>query len=128
MDPGRRAKLFAPFDALKGFSDAVSAKKELYEDRRDLSEEDLAELERRLQILQSRCPARILVTFYVPCRDENSEAFGLRGQYQTLSGVCLKVDSQTCRCLLMEGARISFSDLYRLESEEGLFDHGPENL
>lgn len=25
MDPGRRAKLFAPFDALKGFSEALSA-------------------------------------------------------------------------------------------------------
>ena len=128
MDLGRRAKLFAPFDALKGFGDAVSAKKELYESRRDLSEEDLAEMERRLHILKRRCPARIRVTFYVSCRDENSEAFGLRGQYHTLSGICLKVDGEKGRCLLMEGDQISFSDLYRLESEEGLFDHGPEDL
>lgn len=128
MDPGRRAKLFAPFDALKGFGDAVSAKKELYEDRRDLSEEDLAELERRLQILKGRCPARIRATFYVPCQDENSEAFGLRGQYHTISGVCMKVDAQIGRCLLMECARISFADLYCLESEEGLFDNGPEDF
>ena len=126
MDLGRRAKLFSPFDALKGFSSAVSAKNELYESRRDLNEEDLQELERRLHILKGRCPARIRATFYVPCQDENSEAWGKGGQYHTLSGTCLKVDAQTGRCLLMEEERISFSDLYCLESEDGLFDEGPE--
>ncbi len=128
MDLGRRAKLFAPFDALRGFGDAVSAKKELYESRRDLSEEDLSELDRRLRLLKENCPARVQVTFFLPCTDENSEAFGLMGQYHTLSGLCLKVDEQVSRCLLMEGARISFKDLYALESEEGLFDPGPEDL
>lgn len=126
MDLGRRAKLFSPFDALKGFSSAVSAKNELYESRRDLNEEDLQELERRLHILKGRCPARIRATFYVPCQDENSEAWGKGGQYRTLSGTCLKVDEQIGRCLLMEEERISFSDLYCLESEDGLFDEGPE--
>ena len=126
MDLGRRAKLFSPFDALKGFSSAVSAKNELYESRRDLNEEDLQELERRLHILKDRCPARIRATFYVPCQDENSEAWGKGGQYRTLSGTCLKVDEQIGRCLLMEEERISFSDLYCLESEDGLFDEGPE--
>ena len=126
MDLGRRAKLFSPFDALKGFSSAVSAKNELYESRRDLNEEDLQELEMRLHILKGRCPARIRATFYVPCQDENSEAWGKGGQYRTLSGICLKVDEQIGRCLLMEEERISFSDLYCLESEDGLFDEGPE--
>ncbi len=128
MDLGRRAKLFAPFDALKGFGSAVSAKNELYESRRDLNEEELQELEMRLHILKDRCPARIRATFYVPCQDENSEAWGKGGQYHTLSGICLKVDEQIGRCLLMEGERISFSDLYCLESEEGLFDREPEDF
>ena len=47
MELAKRAKIFSPFDALKGFSSAVSAKNELYESRRDLNEEDLQELERR---------------------------------------------------------------------------------
>ena len=128
MAAGKRAKIFSAFDALKGFSSAVSAKNELYESRRDLNEEDLQELERRLHILKGRCPARIRATFYVPCQDENSEAWGKGGQYRTLSGTCLKVDEQTGRCLLMEEERISFSDLYCLESEDGLFDEGPEAL
>ena len=51
MDRGRRAKIFAPFDALKGFSEAVAAKDVLYEERITLSQEDQEELNRRLAIL-----------------------------------------------------------------------------
>lgn len=41
MDVGRRAKIFAPYDALKGFHEAVDAKNVLYRDKADLSEEDV---------------------------------------------------------------------------------------
>ena len=51
MDCGRRAKIFAPFDALSGFSDAVSAKETPYEYRRELSDGEKDELDRRLGIL-----------------------------------------------------------------------------
>ena len=33
MDRRKRAKIFAPFDALRGFSEAVASKDVLYEDR-----------------------------------------------------------------------------------------------
>ena len=46
MNRGHRAKIFAPFDALKGFNEAVSAKEVLYESRIELSPEDAAELDR----------------------------------------------------------------------------------
>ena len=32
MDTGHRAKIFAPFDALTGFSDAVASKRTMYSD------------------------------------------------------------------------------------------------
>ena len=48
MDVGRRAKIFAPFDALRGFNEAVASKDVLYEHKRELNEEDQAELNRRL--------------------------------------------------------------------------------
>ena len=47
MDVGRRAKIFAPFDALKGFNEAVAAKDILYRDKEVPGEEDSAELNRR---------------------------------------------------------------------------------
>ena len=99
MDTGKRAKIFSPFDALKGFNDAVASKNVQYTDRTELTEEDRKRLNRQLHILKgltfnSRMARAnrviISVTYYVPCSDENNEAYGLRGQYQTLTGVILR--------------------------------------
>lgn len=45
MDRKDRAKQFMPFDALKGLKDALSEKEIEYEERKELSEEKLKELE-----------------------------------------------------------------------------------
>ncbi len=39
MDLLRRAKIFAPFDALKGYSEAIAAVQELYEEQSAAEEE-----------------------------------------------------------------------------------------
>ena len=52
MDVGRRAKIFSPFDALKGFNEAIASKDILYRDRIELNEADQNELDHRLQILK----------------------------------------------------------------------------
>ena len=131
MDVGRRAKIFAPFDALKGFNEAVAAKDELYENRRELNEEDLEELNRRVTILRrltenSRLARenaiRISVTYYAPCEDPENEAYGLRGQYHAISGICRKVDPDVSRSILVDNTKISFRDIIRIESGDGIFD------
>ena len=58
MEPGKRAKIFAPFDALDGYSDAVRSKNVEYVEQIDLNEvglaeETRAELARRLEILHN---------------------------------------------------------------------------
>ena len=53
MDVGKRAKIFAPFDALRGFNFAILMKNELYEDQLVLSPEDQEELDRRFGILHN---------------------------------------------------------------------------
>ena len=40
MDCGRRAKIFSPFDALKGFNEAIASKDIIYNDRTELTDED----------------------------------------------------------------------------------------
>ena len=52
MDIGHRAKIFSPYDALKGFSDAVASKEVVYVDRIELNSEDEQELNERLGLLQ----------------------------------------------------------------------------
>ena len=102
MDRGRRAKIFAPFDALRGFGDAVAAKDILYEERRILSQEDAQELGRRLAVLHRLTASsrlakanrvEVTITYYDPCKDENHEYYGLRGRYQTVTGICRRVDA-----------------------------------
>ncbi len=89
MEMGRRAKIFAPFDALKGFGEAVASKEVLYESKHELNEEEQAELNRRLEILHELTfnsrrarenQVELTVRYYVPCRDRESEAGGYRGQ------------------------------------------------
>lgn len=124
MPLGRRAKIFAPFDALKGFSEAIGSKDVLYEDRRILNDEERQNLERQLHALKNlTCnsyAARenhviITVVHYVPCADENNEAFGLRGNYRTVTGACQNVD-EIRGTILIDGCRIAFEDILRIEN------------
>ena len=56
MDRVSRAKQFLPFDALKGFSEALREKEIEYEERKELSEESLVELNDKFnQIEIGRC-------------------------------------------------------------------------
>jgi len=129
MDIGRRAKIFAPFDALRGFGEAVASKNTLYRERKELTESEKNELDRRLHILKeltcSRKTARanmveICVTYYIPCTDENSEFFGICGYYSTYCGICWNVD-EVCGTILVDGERICFEDILRIENADGIF-------
>ena len=122
MDPGHRAKIFAPFDALAGFGDAVASKEVLYEFRREMSEEEKEELDRRLGILyrmtrngrlarENRIP--VSVTYFIPCGDKDSFSYGYRGQYVTVTGICRKIGMKS---ILVDEAAIPLADIVRIES------------
>lgn len=131
MDVGRRAKIFAPFDALKGFNEAVAAKDVLYENRHELNEEDQTELNRRLDILHgltynSRMArenhVKVTVTYYVPCRDRENEAYGYRGQYEQLTGICRNVDAVVTQTIRIDDTKIRFADIRSIEAESDIFE------
>ena len=148
MDRGKRAKIFAPFDALRGFDEAVASKDVLYKDKTALSEEDTDELNRRLAILHgltynSRMAranhVEVTVTYYEPCMDENHEAYGLRGRYRTVTGICRRVDAEEAKTIWISAARevrpgapreprtaadeirISLEDVLKIESTGDIF-------
>ncbi len=111
MSVAKRAKIFAPYDALKGFSDAIAAKDVQYVPRQDPGEDGRAELDRRLELLRrmsegARSGRRgqdrpvITVTCFVPCEDPSHEAFGHLGQYVQCTGIFLKADRER-RCLFL---------------------------
>ena len=130
MNGGHRAKIFAPFDALKGFNEAVSAKEVLYESRIELSPEDAAELDRRLSILHnltynSRMAranrVQVSVTYYQPCLDPNHDDYGLRGQYQTITGICWNVDAEVNRTITIDRMKLSLGDVLRIDAPGDVF-------
>ncbi|MBQ4240243.1 MAG: hypothetical protein II672_03955, partial [Oscillospiraceae bacterium] len=130
MNTGHRAKIFAPFDALKGFNEAVSAKEVLYEHRIELSPEDAAELDRRLTILHnltynSRMAranrVQVSVTYYQPCMDPNHDDYRLRGQYQTISGICWNVDAEVNRTITIDRMKLSLDDVLRIDALDDVF-------
>ncbi|MBO4297343.1 MAG: hypothetical protein J5998_00975 [Clostridia bacterium] len=132
MDRGKRAKIFAPFDALDGYGAAIRSKDVEYTARIDLSEEDGEELSRRLDILHkltcSRRMARansvvVTVTYFVPCADENSFAYGVKGLYNTATGVCWKVDSEETNTITVGSETIPIDSIAGLEADK-VFEAG----
>ena len=127
MEREKRAKIFAPYDALDGYSDSVKKKNTEYVDRIYLDDDQREELNRRLSILheltrtghlakQNR--VAVTATYYVPCTDKHSFACGVRGQYLTVSGVVGKVDGALTQTLTIDGTVLSFDDLLSVEAED----------
>ena len=136
MSRAKRAKIFAPYDALAGFSDAVAAKNVPYVEQVEPEEQDREELDRRLNILHALTfngrmakANRVEVTlrFYVPCADKNNFAFGLRGLYETVTGVCRGVDPDLTRTIRVGGRAIALDSIVSVESPSGAFDRVPES-
>ena len=130
MDVGKRAKLFAPFDALRGFDFAIMCKNELYVDKAVLCPEDAEELSRRLTILHnltynSRMArenrVQVTATYYEPCSDVNHEDYGIRGQYKTITGICWNVDAEVKQTILIDGMRISLENVLKIDSTTDVF-------
>ena len=137
MEQGKRAKLFAPFDALDGYGESVSSKNTVYTDKIILDESEKEELNRRLNILHnltynSRMAKanRVAVTvkYYVPCTDEHSFSCGIRGQYLTETGVVWKVDMEIGQTITVGRKSISFGDIVSIDAKDArLFDLDQED-
>ena len=103
MACAKRAKIFSPFDALKGFNEAVSSKEVPYVERIEPEQQDREELDRRLNILRALTfngrmakanRVEVTVRFYVPCADKNNFAFGLRGLYESVTALTASFPSK----------------------------------
>jgi len=120
MPCSRRAKLFSPFDALRGFDAAIWSKEVLYEDRKLLDESEQEILDRKLVLLRkltynSRVARQnrptVTVTYFSPCTDLNSFAYGSQGQYVSVTGIVHNVDPDVSRTITLDDQVIDLSDI-----------------
>lgn len=136
MPASHWAKIFSPFDALKGFDEAIESKEVKYVDKAELDEEEQRALNHKLSILHgyafnSRMARtnRIIVTveYFVPCSDQ--DVFE-QGRYEKVSGMVLCVD-EVREAITLQGltgkAVIDFADILAIEPENPrLFDDTPD--
>ncbi|MBR5109944.1 MAG: hypothetical protein IK099_07095 [Clostridia bacterium] len=127
MEQGKRAKLFAPYDALDGYSESVREKNTVYTDRIIPDESETEELNRRLAILHAltrnsrlakKNQVKAAVRYYVPCTDEHSFSRGIRGQYLTETGTVRKVDLEITRTITVNRNAIPIDDILSITSEK----------
>ena len=142
MPASRWAKIFSPFDALKGFDEAIGSKEVKYVDKAELDEDSQRELNRKLSILHGYTfngrmarANRIFVTveYFVLCADQDNFAFDLeQGRYEKVTGMVLSVD-EVQETLTLQGetdkAVIDFEDILDIEPENAaLFDDTPDEV
>ena len=142
MPTSRWAKIFSPFDALKGFDEAIGSKEIKYLDKVELDEDEKRVLNHKLSILHGYTfngrmarANRIFVTveYFVLCADQDNFAFDLeQGRYEKVTGMVLSVDDvRESITLLGETGKavIDFEDILDIEPENAaLFDDAPDEV
>lgn len=105
-----RAAQFAPFAALTGYGEAIRETTRLTDQRIELSESQIAELDWRMGELLSRIDEkpRMTVTYFIA--DERKAG----GKYVTRSGVLNKFDESNRILYLEDGTKISLKDIIEI--------------
>ena len=120
MPCSRRAKIFAPFDALVGFDERINKKKVLYEPRRVLSEGEKEEINRKLSLLfrlvekkkALKEPApEVVLTYFAPCTDPENDAYGKEGSYRDIRGPVTDADPVINKTLCIDCTVIPLCDI-----------------
>lgn len=102
MDKSNRAKQFMPFDALKGLREALLEMERIVVSKRELSEEQKDEIDKKLCRIQKQ---DIVMAEYFQ-----------NGEYVQVTGVVSNID-KTNRILEIENVRIPFDDISDLQIE-----------
>ena len=120
MPASRWAKIYAPFDALRGFNECIAEQEIVRRERRELDEDAQKELDRRLEILKNLTwnnrmakanQVRVIVTFYQPDTS----------LYETITGIIWKVDTEISGTIKAGHKQIEIKDILKIEAD-GIFD------
>lgn len=111
-----RAKIFAPFAALKGYEEAIAEKQKIVVPRIELSEESKEYLDLQLgkveRLLTSGLHPIITVVYFQKNKVSKED-----GEYIQFTGMVAKFD-QTSRILQIVEKKLQLGDIYSIEGEE----------
>ena len=103
MTPADRAKQFLPFDALKGFREALQEKERIIVPKKELSEEEREELD--LSFRRVHRGDIIRVVYYHD------------GEYVEKAGMVAKIE-ESSRILTVVQTKILFEDILEIENKD----------
>lgn len=102
MDRMNRAKQFMPFDALKGFREALAEKERIIVPKRELSEEQKEKLDYKIHQIRKM--------------DIITAEYFFNGEYVKKTGVVSDIN-ETSRTLKIVNTKIPFNDISDLQGE-----------
>ncbi|MCI6637108.1 MAG: YolD-like family protein [Lachnospiraceae bacterium] len=113
----QRAAQFAPFAALTGYDEVIEETARQTDDRVTLSESEIVEIDRKLQVLeemmeQGKEPLpEVSVTYFLP--DQRKEG----GSYQNVKGRVEKIDLEHQRIVMHSGEMIYMGQIIRMDGD-----------
>lgn len=108
-----RAAQFAPFAALSGYDAAIREIARLTEEKMELDEGILMELDGKLQMIKEQLASRpvIAVTYFKPDLKKQG------GAYVTVTGSVKKIDEYAHALVMEDGEKIPLEDIAGIEGE-----------
>lgn len=98
-----RAKQFLPFDALTGFKEALQAKEVEYEEKKELSEDSLKELENRFNEIENG--SKVKIKYYK------------NGKYIENEGIITSISYLKKKIQINKIENINISDIVLIEKQ-----------
>ena len=113
MPMSDRAAQFVPFAALTGYDDAVKETGRLTDDKIELEENSLNELNAKIQLLRESLAdvPEITFTYFKP--DERKAG----GAYLTITGTVKKLDDYERQIVLHDGTKLPMDDVLEINGD-----------
>ena len=114
MSSEDRAAQFSPFAALTGHEAAIKETARLTNERLELSEEVIAQLNEKINIIRNNIgiEQNVLITYFVP------DAKKAGGSYVTYSGIVKKVDEYEHTIIMTDQTVIPIEQISGIKCEE----------
>lgn len=111
MPERNRAAQFAPFAALSGYESVIRETERRTQTRPELAEDEIAELNARLQHLSDCLAAapQVSITYFVPDRYKTG------GSFRTVQGTVRKIDPIYHRLTLTDGREVPLDAITAIE-------------
>ena len=109
-----RAAQFAPFAALTGHDAAIKETARLTDEKLELSEEVIAQLNEKINIIRNNIgiEQNVLITYFVP------DAKKTGGSYVTYSGIVKKIDEYEHTIIMTDQTVIPIEQISDIKCEE----------